>query len=58
MDEIDDGGNRRRAIEWLARPGAAEVAPLRQLERRAPQALDGPVFVGLSGAQRAARPAQ
>ena len=58
MDEIDDAGDCRRATERLARPGAAEVAPLRQVESRAAQPLDGAVSVRLARTHRAARPAQ
>src|SRR5690349_10865149 len=58
MNQPDNIRNRRSAVEWLTRPFAAEVPPLRQVERRLEETLDGSVFVGFTWSKRATRTPQ
>src|SRR5258705_8037944 len=50
MNQVDDGGDLSGAIERLARPWGTEVAPLRKVERCAPEPLNGAILIDLAWA--------
>src|SRR5436190_4464805 len=54
MDQVDEGRDSGGAVERLARPRGAEVAPLRQVERGAAKPVDGAIFIRLTRPHRAA----
>src|SRR6185295_6171142 len=58
VHQFGDAGDRLLAIEWRARPGASEVAPLDQLAAGTAQTLDRAVLIHVAGAERSARPPQ